>query len=535
MTLNQPKLNTSENGWKYLGQLLLENAEQYPDRPAVIQDDTAITYRQLNENSNRLANALRTVGIGRGSRVAVMMKSDVEWLLIFYACQKLGVGMTLVHARLLPEEILRTMDLTGTETLIYSPEYADKAACIEAGSVAKRLYIRTGPETDEALPEGHLAFCRLMRGSDASEAQAALHDEDDSVILFTSGTTSAAKAIARTQKMMAVYASLFRDERSRMERDIMLTPSPLYHAAGLCCIVKMLVNAGTLILLGGFDSEKICRQIQQHRVTQLTLVPPTSYQRLKASGFPQQYDLSSITLVHVAAGKASKECFRDMFEMFPNASFRLSWGSTETSNITCSVLSQDDFRKKPALLGTVGKINTVAQLRLVADDGSIVEGVGDGEAYVRSPIVFSGYIKAPELNERSFSDGWFKTEDILRRDAEGYYYLLDRKRDIIKTGGENVYAQEVEQAILENSAIKECSVVGIPDPKYGEAVAAAIVVKDGQSIAADEFIRFCRTVLPSFKKPKYWALMDELPKNDIGKVYKPDLKRRAEQLFVKIV
>ncbi|MGM9538696.1 MAG: class I adenylate-forming enzyme family protein [Candidatus Onthomonas sp.] len=519
---------------EFLGEYLLRNAVEFPDRTAVVQDERSMTYRELNIQCSRLSLSLEALGIKRGDRIAVLMKSSIEWLLVLYACQKIGVGLTLVHARLLPEEILRTMDVADAGTLIYSLEYADKAAYIEANSSRRRNYISLGSGADSPAQENHYAFEHLMRSQDAAEAQISLRGEEDSIILFTSGTTSAAKGIVRTQEMMSVYASLFQNEASRARPDILLTPSPLYHAAGLCCVIKMLVNAGTLVLLSSFDCQKICRQIQELQATQIALVPPTSYQRLKASGYPALYDLSSVRLAHIAAGKASRDCLRDLFEMFPNAKIRLSWGSTEASNITCSVLDRAELQAKPRLLGTVGKINAVADLRLVSDDGSIVEGEGHGEAYVRSPLVFSGYIKDPQLTARSFSAGWFKTEDILQRDAEGYYYLLDRKRDIIKTGGENVYAQEVEQAILENPVIAECAVVGVPDPKFGEAVAAAIVVKEGQSITEEEFVRFCRSVLPSFKKPKYWAVMNALPKNDIGKVCKPVIKSSADRLFTKI-
>ena len=518
---------------EFLGESLIRNAEEFPDRIAVIQEKSSLTYKELNRESSRLANALKKTGVKRGDRVALLMKGGREWLLSLYACQKLGVGVVLVHLRLLPQEILRMIELADAGTLIYSEEYSDKAAYIASHSDAAQRRIRLG-DPAKATAAGEYPFEELLRSGDTAEAQIPLDGSEDSVLLFTSGTTSAAKGMVRTQKMMRVYSSLLADAASRRRCDIMLTPSPLFHAAGLCCVVKTLVNAGTLILLDRFDCEKICRQIQRYKVTQIALVPPTSYQRLRNSGYPDQFDLSSVRLAHVAAGKASRECFEDLFAMFPKAAVRLSWGSTEASNITCAVFGQETLLNNPQRLMSVGRVNPVSELKLIAEDGSVVEGAGKGEAYVRSPLVFDGYLKAPELTERSFSDGWFKTEDILCRDAEGYCYLLDRKRDIIKTGGENVYAQEVEQDILANPAISECAVVGIPDRQFGEAVAAAVVFKKDCSLTADEFIGFCRRVMPSFKKPKYWAVMDALPKNDVGKVQKIKLKSQAGKLFTAI-
>lgn len=517
---------------KFLGDYLLQVAGEYPDRIAVVQDEHSLTYKELNTECNRLANALKELGISKGDCIAVMTKSGIEWLLILYACQKLGVGVVLVHSRLLPEEIQRTIQLAGAETLIYSTDYLDKVDYISTNSKSIRRYIGVGFGSDtDPLPAGHYDFGQLMLRENVTETQTELDGSEKSVILFTSGTTSASKGIVRTQEMMGAYASLFVNDEFLKNHEVMLTPSPLYHAAGLCCVIKMLVNAGTLVLLSSFNCEKVCSQIQQFRATQIALVPPTSYQRLRLSGYPEKYDLSSVKLTHIAAGKASKECIEDIFHMFPNTKLRFSWGSTEVSNVTCSILSQEQLRQNPKLMETIGKLNPVSQLMLIDNDGRVVEGAGDGEAYVRSPLILKEYIKAPELTEKCFSQGWFKTEDILHRDSEGYYYLLDRKRDIIKTGGENVYAQEIEQTILNCPAVAECAVVGVPDAKFGEAIAAALVLKNNCHISSDEFIHFCRSVLPSFKKPKYWVIMDSLPKNDIGKVRKSVLKDRAAELF----
>lgn len=511
---------------EFLGGLLAGNAEKFPDRIAATHGENTMTYSQLNQEANRLANSMRRAGLKKGGRAALLMKGGIEWLLAFYACQKLGVGLALIHLRLLPEEMLRMVALTGADTLICSTEYMPQAEYIAEHSGRDfRMIVQGGKKN---APEGADTFEDLMRGEDCSDAQAGMTGDEESIILFTSGTTSAAKGVVRTQRMMAAYASVLAGEEQLGDGDTMLTPAPLYHATGICCVVKMLVSAGTLILLDHFDCEQICAQVQKYRATQIALVPPVSYQRLKASGYPEKYDLSSVRLAHVAAGKASEECFEDLFGMFPKAGVRLSWGSTEASNITSVTLRREDIKNDRRLLTSVGKVNSVAELKLVDKDGNIVEGAGRGEAFVRSPLVFGGYLNAPELTERSFSDGWFDMEDIMYRDEEGYYYLLDRKRDIIKTGGENVYAQEVEQDLLKNPAISECAVVGVPDRKYGEAIAAAIVLKNGCTLGGQEFISFCREVMPSFKKPKYWAFMDQLPKNDVGKVQKAKLRERAD-------
>ncbi len=511
---------------EFLGGLLVGNAEKFPDRIAAIHGKNTITYRQLNNEADRLANSMRHIGLKKGDRAAILMRGGIEWLIAFYACQELGVGLALIHLRLLPEEMLRMIALTGADTLICSTEYLPQAGYIAEHSGINFRMIVQGEK--EKSPDGAYSFEELMRGKDCSDAHETMTGDEESIILFTSGTTSLAKGVARTQRMMSIYASALADEETLSVDNIILTPAPLYHATGICCVIKMLARAGTIILLDHFDCEEICMQVQKYHATQIALVPPTSYRRLKASGFSEKYDLSSVKLAHLAAGRASQKCFEDLFEMFPNAGVRLSWGSTEASNITSVILRREDIKNNFSLLTSVGKVNSVSELRLVDDGGNVVEGAGKGEAFVRSPLVFGGYLNAPELTERSFSDGWFDMEDIMYRDEEGYYYLLDRKRDIIKTGGENVYAQEVEQDLLKNPAISECAVIGVPDKKYGEAIAAAIVLKDNCSLNGREFIDFCRKVMPSFKKPKYWAFMTSLPKNDLGKIKKNILREQTD-------
>lgn len=519
-----------------LGDILLKNAAEAPERTAVISGERSLTYRQLNEKSNRLANSLSGYGLGSGDRVAVLLGNSIDWLVTWYACHKLGIGVVLVHVRLLPEELARTIELAGAGVLIYGIEHVEKAAYIEANCPSVKRCIACGYGSHES-PEGHVSLETLLETGPDTEAQRELRGDEPSVILFTSGTTGVSKGIVRTQEMMSAYARVLAEgsPAGSGKTEVMLTPAPLYHAAGLCCAVKMAVLAGTLVLINGFDPKKICSQIEKHRATQVALVPPVSYQRLKCSGAVNDHDLSSVRLVHITAGKTTAECLADILGSFPNAEIRTSWGSTEASNVTYAVLSREQFAEKPELMRTVGRVNSVSEIKLVDGNGAEPPDGQPGEAYVRSPLVFHGYIDLPEETERCFEDGWFKTEDIMYRDGDGYYYLMDRKRDIVKTGGENVYAQEVERAILTHPSIEDCAVVGIPDPRFGEAIAAAVVLRPGCTLEPEEFIAFCKKSLPSYKKPRYLAIMNQLPENDIGKVQKNVLCRDAAKLFKKIV
>ena len=515
----------------FIGYLLRQNAAKMPDHTAVIGSDASLTYAQLNDESTKLANSLRGLGVGSRDNVALLMKSSAMWLVSWYACQKLGAAAVLLHSRLLPEELARMTKTAGASVLIYSPEYSSKAAYIAEHEAGVRLAIVNGhPEQAGHYELGELI--RLGSGTDLSTEYAA---DSPCTILFTSGTTGVSKAIIRTQKMMSIYADVIvEDGVSTYGREVMLTPAPLYHAAGLCCVVKMVRLAGTLVLEDCFCPGQICRQIDKFSATQIALVPPRSYQRLKASNETEKCDFSSIRLAHITANHASRECMEDILAIFPNASLRLTWGSTEAANVTMSILTREQLHSNEKLFNTVGRVNSVSEIRLLGGDGLEVADGEVGEAWVKSPLVFKGYINNPAKNAECFRGDWFDTEDLMYRDSDGFYYMVGRKRDMIKTGGENVYAQEVEQVIRSHPAVSDCAVVAVPDAKYDEAVGAAVVLNPGYSLDGNELIEFCKQFLPSYKKPKYLAIMDKLPENSMGKVQKNILVRDYIAQFERI-
>ena len=263
-----------------LGDILQYNARCYPNRAAIICNGRSLSYAELDDASGRFAHSLMNLGFGRGSRVAFLMKDSAEWLIAWYACQKLGATVALLHSRLLPEELSRMMELTGASVLIYQSDYSDKAEYIEARDSSLQKCICIG----EPRRAGHLRFYDMLDKNVSSIGQMKVDGSEDCVILFTSGTTGVSKGIARTHKMMDIYSRVISDDGfSRQGAEVMLTPAPLYHAAGLCCVIKMARLAGTLVLVDSFCPDKICAQIERYSATQAALVPPRSYQRLKSS------------------------------------------------------------------------------------------------------------------------------------------------------------------------------------------------------------------------------------------------------------
>lgn len=506
---------------------LIRNAQMYPDRLAFVYKDKSYTWSELNRAVNRLANSFTSIGLGKGDRVAYMFGNCAEVVLVFLATQKIGATAMPINTHFLSGEISRIMDVVDCKAVAYEARFSDTIHAAQAAyGKLSRMIVLGEPRADE------LDLASLINGADDHEAQVDLSADDESVIILTSGTTGTSKAVLRTQSMMREYGLMLAIENDNSHRpEVALTHCPFFHTACLSILVKMLALCGTFVLVDKVDSDFIFDQIEKYHVTMMLMVPPLLYMRLYDSGLWKKYDTSSLREAQFTGGKCSMDYVHKIFTMFPNCKLRPSYGSTEVCASCSAVLSREEFERRPELCKTVGRINANCEMKLVDNDGKEVPVGEVGEGLVSSPAVFRGYIKNEELNARVLRDGWFHTEDLLRRDEEGFYYLVDRKKDMIKTGGENVYAQEVEDVLRNHPSIFDCALIGVDDDRFGEAVAAAIVLNPGCTLSDEELIAYCRANLPSYKKPRYVAFVDELPHNVTGKIQKSVLRENADKLF----
>jgi long-chain acyl-CoA synthetase len=354
-------------------------------------------------------------------------------------------------------------------------------------------------------------------------------------MLFTSGTTGLSKGVVRTRRMVMDHAAILAEGAARhADRDapppFLVTAAPVYHTAAFVGVLKMAALGGGVGLLDRLEAAAVLELAERHRATELLLVPPASYDRLASCPERGVYDLSTVREVLATAGGCTPRTAASIFDLFPNADLRVSWGSTETGSVTGGLITRAAVARKPEILTCVGRPNALTEIRLVAPDAVDAAPGSVGEAWVRSPLVAAGYLGDRETDP-SFRDGWFATGDLLRRGEDGAYCFVDRLKDLVKTGGENVYAFELEQALARHPSIRECAVVGVPDPLFGEAVAVAVVLVRGASLTGRELTAFARSRLESYKKPRYWGVLDRLPTNAVGKVDKAELRARAAQLF----
>lgn len=514
-----------------VGYFLSRNASCIPDKLALIFDQKRMSYAELNRQVNRLANNLTQLGIKKGDRVGYIFRNCPSLVISWFATQKIGATAVPINVHLHSNEIKWTLEFSECKALIYHESFTEVSLQAREECTNLKDCICCG----EYIPAGEFSFETLTQKGSDLEPQVDICEDDESIIIFTSGTTGVSKGVIRTQRSVKDYAIMMAVENERChQEDVLLTHCPLFHTAGMGLLMKMMALGGTFVLIDKVDPTKILEQIERYKVTQILLLPPILYMRLVEVEGWEKYDLSSIREAQTSGGKSCLEYVTKMFELFPNCKIKTSWGASETCAPTSCLLSKEDIQENPEWIKSCGKVNSYCEVRLVDDLGNDV-AVGEvGEAIVRSSMIFKGYLKRPELTTASFKNGWFYTEDLMKQDKDGYYYLVDRKRDMIKTGGENVYAQEVEGVLREHPAIKDCAVIGVEDKKFGEAVAVAIVLNKDMTITPKEIIRFCNDALPHYKKPRYLAIVDKLPFNSVGKIQKSVLREQSNQLFKKI-
>ena len=517
------------------GQLLLNNERNHAERIAIVTHERTLSYGELNKESNCVANALKRLGIRKEDRVAFLMKNSTEWIVAWFACQKIGAVCVPLHVRLRSEELLKCMDSADCIAIIYHEQYEDNVLNIVMNY--QRLKTRICVGTSDM--EDSVTWESLYLDADDTEAQEKLSDDAPSVLLFTSGTTGEPKGVLRTQKMVMLHAiTLAIRNKSPHRTDVMLSTAPLFHIGGLQAMIKMLLLGGTFISLNSIEPSEILRVIETQRVTQLQMLPPITYERLYSRYKSENRDLSSVWEVCISAGKCTLEYTNHIFEMFPNCHLRPSWGSTETCSVTCMQITKEALQKDHGLINAVGTIMPFNQVKIVDKRGQEVVPGEAGEALVRSPMVFEGYVYRGKVSccEDVFTeDGWYKTGDIIRIEpTTGICYFLDRIKDVIKTGGESVFALEIERVIEKHPAVFECAAIGIDDERFGEGIGVAIVLNQGWRLEGKALVEFCMEHMAGYKKPRYIAVLDKLPINTTGKIAKGELKQKYKYLFQKI-
>jgi fatty-acyl-CoA synthase len=509
-----------------IGDLLHRSAQRHPDKPAIVYRATRQTYAELEETVNRTADALSARGLGPGDRVALHAHNSYGFVVAALAMAKRGVVMVPVNFMLGAEEVAFILEHSGAVGMIAEDELlpvATAALDLGSGEVRTRAVISDEPA---APPDGWEALDAWYEHPGPAAPDVVVGDDDPIAITYTSGTESRPKGAVLTSRcLISQFVSCIVDGEMAPD-DVEVHPMPLYHCAQLYCfLLPDLYLGATSVVLPRPDPGAILATIEAERVTKL-FCPPTVWIGLLRHADFETRDLSSLRTGYYGASAMPVEVLLELSRRLPDVRLFNFYGQTEMSPLATLLRPEDQVRKA----GSTGRPAINVETRIVDDEDRPLPPGAVGEIVHRSPHAMRGYWNDPEKTAEAFRHGWFHSGDLGVVDDEGYLSVVDRKKDMIKTGGENVASREVEEAIYAHESVQEVAIFGIPDPKWIEAVTAAVVPRAGVELAPEEVIAFCRERLAAFKAPKHVVIVAELPKNASGKILKRDLRDRFSNL-----
>lgn len=502
-------------------------AENYPDKTAIKFEGLEMTFREVNERINRLANGLIDLGLKRGDRVAALLYNSPRAIETRFALMKAGLCMVPINIRQTEDENAYIINHSQSDVVIIDREYVPNWERMRGRCTAVTTVIVAGRNDTQGI-----SYEELIHSASPREPEVMVSLDDLERIAYTSGTTGRPKGVMKTigNDLARLRNDFLNQDYLTSSRDIMLNAAPLTHAARELFRKHYLKGACNLIFRR-FDEVEIMETIQRERVTAAMFVP-TMIVRLVHHPRIRDYDLSSLRRIYYGTAPIAAEKLRLACDLFGNI-LRQSYGLSEATQPVFLLFPEDlaipDSEKRDKRLTSAGKPALGIEVRIVNEKGEDVPQGEAGEILIRGETVMKGYWRDPEATEEVLKDGWFFTGDVARRDEDGFVTIVDRKKEMIISGGFNIYPREVEQAIESHPGVAEAAVIGVPDDTWGEAVKALIVLRPGVSATAEEIIELCRAKIASYKKPHSVEFVGSLPKNFQGKVMRRALRDRYWQ------
>ena len=496
--------------------VLEHHAVRTPDKPITVFEGTALSYGEMAARARALAAGLHGWGIGRGDVVALLSYNCPEFLETIFAANYLGAIAMPINWRLAAPEVRYIIEHSGARALVCDSDLIDVADDATSGmDTLLRACVIDNPRAP------WMALAALRTAHDGLPRPAIAAD-DVHRLMYTSGTTGRPKGVMLTHANLAWKNLAHIVEFGFTGADLGLACGPLYHVGALDLTTTSLIAAGaTTIIHRGFDAAAVVDELERSRVTTVWLAP-AMVNAIMALPDVEERDLASVRIIINGGEKMPIPLIERIQHTFPSAWFADAYGLTET-------VSGDTFLDRSSIvtkLGSVGRPCLYLELDVWDEGGRSVPAGESGEIVLRGPKVFTGYWRDPEATERAFAGGWFHTGDVGVRDDEGYLWIVDRLKDLIVSGGENIAGTEVERVLYEHASVWEAAVVGRPDERWGEVPVAFVVRRPGATVTSDELVEHCRGQLARFKVPKAVTFLDALPRNPSGKVLKRELRSR---------
>jgi acyl-CoA synthetase (AMP-forming)/AMP-acid ligase II len=506
-----------------VAKFLTKSALTYPDKLAIVHGGKKLTYAQFNTRCNMLANAFDKLGIKKGDNVAVLTYNYPETLEAIFACFKAGIGVVPINFRLHPKEFGFIINHSEAKAVIVSEEFNQSIIEVRGMFAQLRSIISLHGAKGEILD-----YEKLISTASSEWGDVDVEPDHLAWLFYTSGTTGQPKGAMLTHRnLVAMSMNFYADMCALGPADAVLHAAPLSHGSGLYALPNIGKAALNVILESkSFSPEVVFRTIQEHKITNM-FAAPTMVKLLIDHPSCDQYDHSSMRCLNYGGAPMYVEDLKKALRKLGPCLVQL-FGQGETPMtitylpIHDHVLEGTDLQIKR--LASAGIQRTDVEVKIF-DESDRELGAGKlGEIVCRSDIVMKGYWKNPAATEKTLSNGWLHTGDIGYMDENGYLFIMDRAKDMIISGGENIYSREIEETIIKHPAVRECAVIGVPDPKWGEAIKAIVSLVPGATTTEQELISFCGDNIASYKKPKSIDIIDELPKSNYGKILKRELR-----------
>ena len=509
--LNPEQKETRRVSWKEYS--LIQQTEDQPYR-------REITWSVFNEKANRVANMLIGRGVKRDDKVAILMMNCLEWLPIYMGILKSGAIAVPFNFRYSADEIRYCADLAEVDVLFFGPEFIGRIESIVDDLEKNRLLIFVG----ETCPTFAESYREMVADCSSAAPGIELKDDEDAAIYFSSGTTGFPKAILHKHLSLMTAAKVEQKHHSTTHDDCFLCIPPLYHTGAKMHWMGSLVSGSRAVLLKGTKPQYIFDAVSREKCTIVWLLVPWAQDILDSldSGDlkMEDYELSQWRLMHIGAQPVPPSLIRRWMKYFPNHQYDTNYGLSESIGPGCVHLGVENIHK----VGAIGIPGYGWQCKIVDENGQEVKKGDAGELCVKGDGVMTCYYRNPEATAEVLKDGWLYTGDVAMQDEDGFIFLVDRKKDVIVSGGENLYPVQIEDFLRKHDKIKDVAVIGLPDLRLGEIAGAIISVKDGMTCTEEEIEEFCQG-LPRYKRPRK-IIFDDVPRNPTGKIEKPLLRKR---------
>ncbi|MFC4944533.1 long-chain-fatty-acid--CoA ligase [Pseudonocardia sp. GCM10023141] len=512
MTVIAPAPGITTGRGMTMSDIIARHARIHPDGVAFRDGELTLTWAQTDERIGRFALVLAAAGVTPGDRVAVLGLNSVPLVEAMAATLRLGAICVPVNFRMVASEVAYVLSDSGSVVLVTDDALAPLAAAAQAMVPEVAALVSIGDGYDD-----------LLAAADGTVPAPAVPDTDPAFIMYTSGTTGRPKGAVLTHRNLLLhsYSNIIHLGDSGNER-VGLSGAPMFHIAGVAGFYLNMVVAGATVMTpsGGFDPAAMVDLLERERVSGCFFVPAQWAAICAVPGIKDR-DLSALKQLSWGAAPASTTLLRTMIDTFPQGDIITAFGQTECSPVTCVLRGEDSIRK----IGSIGTPMLNVEVRVVDDDMNDVAQGDVGEIVYRGPLVMDGYWNKPAETAEAFRGGWFHSGDLVREDEDGYFFVVDRKKDMIISGGENIYCAEVENVLAAHPKVAEVALIGVPDPKWGESPLAVIAPRDpADPPTAAEIDAFCREHLAAYKRPREVAIVEALPRNPSGKVLKTQLR-----------